>query len=110
MYDASASEIALKNFLAGFMRGLGGFFITIATWIALYFFSVRYILPQLTGVFDEAKSMIQSVERIQNGASNLMTPSKTQGSMPGSEAGTTTGGLVVTPELIKQVQKMQQNQ
>lgn len=107
MYDASAGEVAFKNFLAGFMRGLGGFFITLLTWAALYFFSVKYLLPQLTGVLGEAKSMIQSVEKIQTGTTNLMAP-KTQA--PGSEAGTSTGGLMITPELIKQVQQMQQKQ
>ncbi len=113
LYDASVGEIAYKNFLVGFMRGLGGFFITVLTWIFIYYFSITYLLPQLTGVLTEAKSMIQSIERIQNGATNLMRPSQTTSTQPTSSGSATqspNGGIVIPPELIQQFQKLQQKQ
>ncbi len=103
LYDSSAAEIAYKNFLVGFMRGLGGFFITLLTWATLYYISVHYLLPQLTGVLNEAKTMIQSVERVQNGANNLMVPRST--STGTSESGS--GGIVIPPEMVKQFQQLQ---
>lgn len=107
LYDSSAWEISYKNFLAGFMRGLGGFLITLVTWGSLYYISVTYLVPQLSGFISEAKGMIQSAEKLQQSATNLMAP-RSQSATPGSEAGTPTGSLMVTPELIKQVQQLQQ--
>jgi hypothetical protein len=108
IYDASAGEIAYKNFLVGFSRGLGGFFITILTWVALYYFTIHYVLPQLTGILGEAKGMIQSVEKLQNGTTNLMLPSNIQKSSPTS-SDAPAAGIVIPPEMVKQFQQMQQN-
>ena len=102
LYDSSAGEIAGKNFLAGFMRGLGGFFITVLTWVLFYYLTIHFVLPQLTGYMSEAQDMIKSVKEIQGATTNLMTPSGT--------GSTTTGGskgIVIPPEMIQQFQQLQ---
>lgn len=104
LYDASTGEIAMKHFLAGFMQGLGGFFITIITWVVGYYLVVQYVVPQFSGMIGQAQDLIKSVEKIQGGASNLMTPQTSRTSGSGSK------GIVIPPEMIQQFQNLQKSQ
>lgn len=92
LYDASVGEVAIKNFFAGFMHGLGGFFVTLLSWVVLYFLLIQVVMPQFQGMLTQAGDLLKSVEKLQNGTSNLMKPS---------------GGSTITipPELLKQFQQ-----
>lgn len=102
LYDSSIGDIALKNFFAGFMHGLGGFFVTLLTWFVLYVLIMRFALPQLSGVLSQAEAMIRTLEKIQSGVggtTDLMAPT------PGGKQ-----GITIPPELIKQFQELQKTQ
>jgi cell division protein FtsX len=63
LYDASSGEVAMKHFLAGFMQGLGGFFITIITWVMGYYLVTQYVVPQFSGMIGQAQDLVKSVEK-----------------------------------------------
>lgn len=71
LYDAGIGEIAAKEFVAGFMRGLGSFVMTILTWVIMYFLVMRFVFPQLSGYLTQAQSMIESLQSVQKGAAGM---------------------------------------
>lgn len=64
LYDASIKEVAMKNFLAGFMHGLGGLLVTLFSWFLLYLLITRLVLPQLVSVLGQAEGLMKSVEQL----------------------------------------------
>lgn len=104
LYDSSVGEVAAKHFLAGFMQGLGGFFITILTWVVGFYLVTTYVVPQFSGMISQAQDLIKSVEKIQGGANNLMTPPT------GGSTGSGSKGIVIPPEMIQQFQNLQKTQ
>lgn len=113
LYDASVGEIATKNFFVGFMRGLGGFFATLLSWVVLYYLITQVVVPQFSGLLNQAGDLIKSVERIQGGvggATNLMNPSAGSGLAPSAGSGQGSSGskgIVIPPEMIQQFQQLQ---
>ncbi len=108
LYDASVSEVAIKNFFAGFMHGLGGFFVTVLSWGVLYFLIIRVVVPQFSGLLNQAEGLMKSVEKIQGvtngGTVDLMAPENEGVQSSGSR------GITIPPELLEQVQRFQQQQ
>ncbi|PWU23332.1 hypothetical protein C5B42_03340 [Candidatus Cerribacteria bacterium 'Amazon FNV 2010 28 9'] len=64
LYDSSVAEIARKHFVAGFSQALGGFFVTILTWIVILFITLRYILPGLQPTLNQFTSIFSSMEKV----------------------------------------------
>lgn len=61
IYEASAAEVFLKNFLAGMGRALGGIFIYLVfIGITLYFF-INTALPQIQPFIDEYRQAVQGI-------------------------------------------------
>lgn len=61
LYESSNKEIFGKHFLAGFAQGLGGFVVTIISWIAIYILIIFVLLPQLQGTIDKLNSTLKLI-------------------------------------------------
>ena len=64
LYDASTSEIILKNFLAGFSRTLGGLVLYFLFVFILGAFFVRFALPIITPFLNQLNTINSSLQKI----------------------------------------------
>ena len=88
MYSHSASEIARKNFIAGFTHALGGFVVTLVSWAVLAFITVKFILPELNKTMEQFNTTMEQF--------NQLSGSTTKGT-----------GAQKPENLIKELQKLQ---
>lgn len=88
MYTVSASQVARRNFIAGFSRALGGFVVTLLSWGVIYLIVIRLIIPQLTGTIDQLNSTLKL--------------------LPGFGSSTTKGTMLQVPDnILKQIEQLQ---
>lgn len=99
IYDVSTGEVARKNFVAGFMHGLGGLIVTLISWVLLYILFTNFILPQISGTLKQAESLMKMVESLNS------TQNELKDTLEPSSGGTR---QIILPEnLIRQFQQSQ---
>ncbi|HSW90280.1 MAG TPA: hypothetical protein VLH19_05445 [Patescibacteria group bacterium] len=64
IYDTPASTIFKKQFIAGFAHGLGGFVITLVTWVLIYVLTIMVIIPQLQSLLAQINVTTQNLQKV----------------------------------------------
>lgn len=90
LYDAKPHEIASKHFLAGFSQALGGFVVTILSWVVIYFVIVNLLLPEMTKTLSQLEGILKLLPK---GATTQTTTKETT--------------IEVPDDLMKQIQQLQ---
>lgn len=62
IYTQTPGQVFVKNFLAGFAKGLGGIFVYILFSLAVFYFLLRPQLGALTDLFNTYKSSMQILQ------------------------------------------------
>lgn len=65
MYDASLGEIARKNFVAGFSHALGGFMVTVVTWLVIALIVIKFIFPYINSTFAQFNGLFDRLGKLQ---------------------------------------------
>ncbi len=93
LYDTGAGEIFSRHFLAGFAQNLGGFVVTLLSWVVIYFIVVKLVLPQVSGTIEQLNNTLKLIPKV----GGTTQPS-----------GTNKGTTIQIPEnLLQQLQKGQ---
>lgn len=72
IYTQTPSQVFIKNFLAGFARGLGNIFVYLLTLVLIYNLVIKPQLGQITEFFNLYK---QSMEMFKNQSQPTQKPS-----------------------------------
>lgn len=80
IYSATYSSIIIKNFLAGFFRGLGGVFVYLIFLFIGFIFFKNYILPEISPMLESMEKLTKLAEQqTQNPSTSIqVTPEMLQ--------------------------------
>lgn len=76
LYQTSNTQIVLKNFLAGFSRGMGTIVAQLIFLGLLYLLFLRFVFPQVAPLFALLERTVTSMEQIQETQTQLLNPTE----------------------------------